>query len=119
MARRKKTSPAEDLIDLVALMPWWAGVLLAILGYFWLHSVASQPITANVQSLASSGFILGVWWRGLATAGQYVVPIISLAGAGVSAFRLKQRSDLVTDVAARVKGVVASVMQLKVGDFDS
>jgi hypothetical protein len=37
----------------------------------------------------------------------------------VSAFRLKQRSDLVTDVAARVKGVVASVMQLKVGDFDS
>ena len=26
----KKTSPAEDLIDLVALMPWWAGVLLAI-----------------------------------------------------------------------------------------
>ena len=51
MARRKKTSPAEDLIDLVALMPWWAGVLLAILGYFWLHSVASQPITANAQSL--------------------------------------------------------------------
>ncbi len=99
MARRKKTSPAEDLIDLVALMPWWAGVLLAILGYFWLHSVASQPITANALSLASSGFILGVWWRGLATAGQYVVPIICLAGAGVSAFRRKQRSDLVTDVA--------------------
>jgi len=98
MARRKKTSPAEDLIDLAALMPWWAGVLLAILGYFWLHSVASQPITANAQSLASSGFILGVWWRALATAGQYVVPIICLAGAGVSAFRRKQRSDLVTDV---------------------
>ncbi len=99
MARRKKTSPAEDLIDLVALMPWWAGVLLAILGYFWLHGVASQPITANAQSLASSGFILGAWWRGLATAGQYVVPIFCLAGAGVSAFRRKQRSDLVTAVA--------------------
>ncbi len=99
MSRRKKTSPAEDLIDLVALMPWWAGVLLAILGYFWLHSVATQPITANAQSLASSGFILGVWWRGLATAGQYFVPIICLAGVGVSAFRRKQRSDLVTDIA--------------------
>lgn len=98
MARRKKSSPAEELIDLVALMPWWVGVLLAIFGYLWLHGVASQPITANAQSLASSGFILGVWWRGLATAGQYLVPIICLAGAGVSAFRRKQRSDLVTDV---------------------
>lgn len=99
MARRKKSSPAEDLIDLVALMPWWAGVLLAMFGYLWLHSVASHPVTANAQSLASSGFILGIWWRGLATAGQYLVPIICLAGAGVSAFRRKQRSDLVTDVA--------------------
>lgn len=99
MGRRRKSSPAEDLVDLVALMPWWAGVLLAIFGYLWLHSVASEPITASAQSLASSGFILGVWWRGLATAGQYLVPIICLAGAGVSAFRRKQRSDLVTDVA--------------------
>gem|GEM_PF-5560317 len=24
MARRKKTSPAEDLMDLVAMLPWWA-----------------------------------------------------------------------------------------------
>lgn len=99
MARRKKTSPVEDLIDLVALMPWWAGVVLAILGYLWLHGVANQPITANAPSLASGGFILGVWWRGLATAGQYLVPIICLAGAGLSAFRRRQRRDLVTDVA--------------------
>lgn len=107
MARRKKSSPAEDLIDLVALMPWWAGVLLAIVGYLWLHSVASQPITANAQSLASSGFILGALWRGVATAGQYLVPVICLAGAGVSAFRRKQRSDLVTDVAqANATGVL-------------
>lgn len=107
MARRKKSSPAEDLIDLVALMPWWAGVLLAIVGYLWLHGVASQPITANAQSLASSGFILGAWWRGVATAGQYLVPVICLAGAGVSAFRRKQRSDLVTDVAqANATGVL-------------
>src|SRR6188472_2825921 len=25
MARRKKTSPAEDVMDLVAMLPWWGG----------------------------------------------------------------------------------------------
>lgn len=75
--------------------------------YLWLHSVASHPVTATAQSLSSSGFILGSWWRGLATAGQYLVPFICLAGAGVSAFRRKQRSDLVTDVAqVRATGVL-------------
>jgi len=29
MARRRKTSPAEDLMDLVDMLPWWAGVGLA------------------------------------------------------------------------------------------
>ncbi len=38
MARRNKTT----LVDLVALMPWWAGVVLAILSYALLHYVASQ-----------------------------------------------------------------------------
>ena len=29
MARRKKSSPLEDFLELVAMMPWWAGVMLA------------------------------------------------------------------------------------------
>ncbi len=99
MARRKKSSPAEDFIDLVAMMPWWAGVLLAVLGYLWLHSVDSRPVIVTAQSLSSSGFIFGTWWRGVATAGQYLVPIIGLAGAAVSAWRRKVRQGLVTDVA--------------------
>lgn len=40
MARRK-TSPAEDVMDLVAMLPWWVGVLLAGLAYLALHHVAS------------------------------------------------------------------------------
>ena len=33
MARKKKTSPLEDMMDLVALLPWWGGVAIAIVGY--------------------------------------------------------------------------------------
>jgi restriction system protein len=49
MARRRKTSPAEDLMDLVAMLPWWAGVLLALVSYLLLHGVASQSIGAATQ----------------------------------------------------------------------
>ena len=30
MARRKKTSAAEDWIEMVSRLPWWAGVALAV-----------------------------------------------------------------------------------------
>ena len=37
MARRRKSSTAKDLMDLVALLPWWAGVVLAITSYWVLQ----------------------------------------------------------------------------------
>lgn len=99
MARRRKTSPADDFIELVTLMPWWAGVLLAIVTNLWLHDLATRPVSVDAQSIASSGFIFGVWVRGLASAGQYIAPILFFVGAGVSAWRRKQRTGLVADIA--------------------
>ena len=32
MARRNKTSIAEDMMDFVALLPWYVGVVLAVTG---------------------------------------------------------------------------------------
>ncbi|HYN60904.1 MAG TPA: restriction endonuclease, partial [Rubrivivax sp.] len=37
MARRGRTSPAEDIMDLVAMLPWWVGVVLALASYLLLH----------------------------------------------------------------------------------
>ena len=49
MARSRKTSPAEDLMDLVAMLPWWAGVVLAVASYLLLHGVASKEVVATAQ----------------------------------------------------------------------
>lgn len=38
-------------------------------------------------------------WKGLANVGQYVVPILCFAGAGVSAWQRKVRKRLIDDVA--------------------
>ena len=99
MARREKTSPAEDLIELVAMLPWWAGVALALLSYLLLHQSAAQPLAAPAQSGQVSAMVTQGLWKGLASAGQYILPIICLAAAGMSAWRRKVRESLVADVA--------------------
>ena len=99
MARRKKTSPAEDLIKLVAMLPWWAGIALAVLSYLLLHQVAAQPLTAPAQPGQVGAMVTQSLWKALASAGQYILPVICLAAAGLSAWRRKVREGLVTDVA--------------------
>ncbi len=98
MGRRKKSSPAGDFIELVAKLPWWAGVALAVLSYMLLHKLAAQPLVAARPGQLSAMIPQGVW-KGLASVGQYVVPILCLAGAGVSVWQRKVRKTLVDDVA--------------------
>ena len=99
MARRKKTSPADDLMELVAMLPWWAGVALALVSYLLLHRVASQEVLAATQPGQMGAMVTQTLWKTLASFGQYIVPLICLAGAGMSAWQRKVRQNLVTDVA--------------------
>jgi restriction system protein len=95
MARKRKSSPLEDMLDLVSLLPWWAGVAIAVVGYVVLHSMAAPVVQpGQVGSVITQSVVAG-----LATAGQYIVPLIGLLGAAMSFFRRRQRSALVMDVA--------------------
>jgi restriction system protein len=98
MARRKKTSPAEDIIDLIALLPWYVGVILAIAGYLVLHRIAIAPLATAVGAAEMGNVMVGAVGRGLATAGQYIVPILCLAGAAISAWRRHTRRALMDNV---------------------
>lgn len=97
MARRK-SSPAEDFVDLIAKCPWWLGVALAALSYLALHHVASQPVASTAQPDQVGAMVTQTLWRTLAAAGQYVLPILCLAGAGISAWRRRERKQLVDNV---------------------
>lgn len=96
MGRRKKSSPAEDWIELISLMPWWAAVLLAIVAYFWLHGIATHPV---VVTPTAGNLPLQSIWKGLATAGQYIVPLLCFFGAGLSILRRRQRTKLIQTTA--------------------
>lgn len=109
MARRKRSSLAEDLIELVALLPWWAGLALALFSYVLLHQIAAKPV-AVAQPGQMSAIVTQGLWRALASVGQYVLPVICLVAAGVSAWRRKMRRNLVADVAQRQAGDVLDGM---------
>lgn len=95
MARRKKSSPAEDLMELVALMPWWAGCVLALVSYLLLHGVATKGAATSTQlgAMMTQSIFLA-----FASVGQYLLPLICLFGAALSAVGRSKRKGLVSSV---------------------
>ncbi len=86
-------------MDLVAMLPWWIGVMLALVSYLLLHSVASQQVVASAQPGQVAALLTQTLWKTLASVGQYILPILCLGGAGMSAWRRRARQNLVIDVA--------------------
>ena len=115
MARRVRSTTSE-LVDLVAFVPWWAGIALAVIFYFILHAVASSSIPPAAQLGSAGNVAAGAVLRGLATAGQYVLPIICLAGALVSAVRRNKRRTLARSAA--VSGATCMVDGMSWREFE-
>ena len=99
MSRKRKTSLLKDMLDLVLLLPWWAGVSLSVVGYVFLHRMATPVQVTAIQPGQIAGFAMQSMISAFAYAGQFIVPIIGLVGAVMSAIRRKQRTTLITDVA--------------------
>jgi len=85
------------------MLPWWVGVVLAVVTYWLLHRYAVAPIGTDLRAMASEAVL-----KGLATGGQYLVPGLCLAGAALSALRRWQRWGLADQVAA---GAGADVLE--------
>jgi len=41
---RRRQAIADDIIDLTASLPWWVGLLLALISYVILHRIAGQGL---------------------------------------------------------------------------
>lgn len=98
MARRKKSGGIDGLIELVSLMPWWAGVALALIAYAVLHRVAAQQVVAATTAGQIGEMMTQTIWKSAAAVGQYVVPLICLTGASLSAWKRHERKALVANV---------------------
>ena len=99
MERKKKSSPAEDFIQIIALVPWWIGLTIGVLSYFLLHGLAASPVAVVPGAQGVGATLLGAWVRALAQLGQYLIPFLCLLGAGASVLGRKKRAALLDSVA--------------------
>ena len=89
MARRAKDNTVRDLIELIALMPWWAGVLAALLSYLLLTAWASQPVMTG----SKVNFLVV-----FAGVGRWAAPLVCLLGAALSAWKRAERKRVINQV---------------------
>lgn len=85
-------------MELVSMLPWWAGVALALIFYLLLHSFASRPVSVTTQPGQIGQMVTQTLWQTLAKIGQYLLPFLCLVGAAVSAWKRRHRRNLVADV---------------------
>jgi restriction system protein len=95
MARRK-SSGFEDLVGVVAMLPWWACLILAAVSYVLMHGLASVEIP---PPKGLEGFTTTVFWtcaRVGGMFGQVLLPAVCTIAAVVSACTRWKRRDLYT-----------------------
>ena len=90
----KRQSALEDIVEIAAKLPWWVGVMLALVSYVIFHSMAGMEVVAS-KNLHDMGDSLGKERvRMFAMFGQYLIPFALLIGAGMSAYGRAKRRDL-------------------------
>ena len=107
-------------MDIVAMLPWWAGVGLAILSYVLFASLAARgvpPVTPSQMGAAVAGTLISTVSQLL----KYVVPLLCLAGAGMSAYRRAERAKLLAtategDTSLEVSRMTWQQFELLVGE---
>jgi restriction system protein len=105
-------------MDLVAMLPWWVGVALALVSYLALSALAARPVQV-AGGVPTNGLLTSSVVKGLASAGQVILPLLFLAGAGMSAFRRRQRRQLLasaSQAAAAIDGMRWQEFEMLVGE---
>lgn len=94
MAPNGKSSPAEDFIQIASKLPYWSALVLAVISYFLLHAYATQPINIVVVPGKTANAMIPAVLKGLATAGQYIMPILFVAASILSWFGRSKPTSL-------------------------
>lgn len=97
---RKRSSLAEDLMNITSNLPWWVGVLLAILSYLILHQFADLSVKSTVAPNEMGSFVIRQLMKTFAFFGQFILPVIFMVGTFASIIKQKRRERLYRSIEA-------------------
>lgn len=104
MARKRDGGALGLVFEVAELLPWWAGTGLAGVAYVVLHRYATAEV-ATAAVLGQMGqMVVGQVAKTLASIGQYIVPLLLLAGSVASFLGKRKRAGLMHDVASGKPG---------------
>lgn len=97
MARRKKDSSLNLLLDFAASFSWKINIPIAIIGYIGFHYVATLPLPIPEDLNSFSDSISRVFFINFSKFLQYIIPAVFIIGSVVSVFKSKARRKLLDE----------------------
>jgi restriction system protein len=99
MARRRRQSFLEDVVEIASKLPWKVGLVLAVASYLVLHSVAGIKVD-HPDNVGTMGNYMGNQLAvTIAAFGQVLLPFCFLIGAGWSFFKQRKNEQLYESIA--------------------
>lgn len=119
MGRRRKTSTADDIVEIVSWLPWWGGVLLAVV--VWVLFEVFTPALPSAAGLKPGQFAMNSLLIQLAPVAKYAICFLCLLGALVSFMGRRRRQTLLQNVqgpsgASAVLGMSWREFEMLVGE---
>jgi hypothetical protein len=71
-------------VAIASKLPWWLALSLAAVSYFALHAYATQPTAIAMVPGQVANAMLPMFFKGLASVGQYILPLLLAVAALVS-----------------------------------
>ncbi|WNW10164.1 restriction endonuclease [Pseudomonas sp. DTU_2021_1001937_2_SI_NGA_ILE_001] len=93
----KKISPFTALLQLASVLPWWANVALAITSAALLHALAATPVGVDPRHIDKA--LISSAFKGMATFGQFFLPLVFASAAVASFVGRRKRRQLLESLA--------------------
>ena len=99
MARRRRQSNLEDVIEIASKLPWQVGLILALASYLILHTIAGIKVDQPANVGIMGNFMIKQFAVTAAVIGQVILPICFLVGAGWSFIKQRKNKQLYESIA--------------------
>lgn len=116
MGRRHHRTAMDDMLDIASRLPWWLGIVLALISYVVLSSMVARPVVQDASPGHVSGLVVATLISTFAQIGQYLLPAIFLIGALVSLLRSKKSEKLM--MAATGNDATGAVANMSWREFE-
>ena len=101
----KKPSLVADIVTLTSRLPWWMGLVLAVVSYYGFHMLAGVEVPTATKAADAGSMVIWQFARMTGTFLQYLVPLLCVVGVMMSLLSGRRRKALGDQVRSGARAV--------------